>query len=750
VRIRGCSRPEPASPPLRFAFHVSRFTRLLTRVFPLPDLSALSRTDKWFLSAGDGIIWAPPFPIWLHRPGFWDEAMIAYHPFAPLFSVALIGPDGHEIPLERTTLRWRPGSLHTDWKLADGSALCEERAVAPGGRFVSRWTTSTAAAGSHLVAFTAQPGDAVLSADVCEDGVAWLRRLEDRRGGPLDVRATLTASPAPAAVAAVRSEPAAPQPVWQYTPFVERWSGGLRQGVRLQGIAAGGLVYAALDVPLGAGTPTVVFTLTVAPLTEGLPVAPVGGTAVDVFAERFPDLACDDAWLERYYAYRIYGLHLNRLAGGLGHVRRPAIAEGIGYFHVPITYSAQCHMFEMRWARDPDEARGSLLNFLDAQKPDGSFHGRLYSHHLKGTDFYHANWGDAVLAVDAVASDAGFLERAYDGLSRYARWLDATRDRERSGMYDVVDQFETGQEYMARYQAVDPDADRHGWENRIRLKGIDVTVYTYQLHRALEAMALRLERARQSNAWRASADRIGDAILSSMWDAATGLFSDVDPRTMRRTGVKAAVCFYPLLTDLLDDDAVRRLLAHLADPATFATPFPVPSSSLDDPLFNADAEWKGRRHNCPWNGRVWPMTNSHILEGLLRQWHRGRSAAGSAATDLLRRFVRLMFHERDLDRPNCYEHYNPLTGHASVYRGIDDYQHSWVLDPILRGITGIEPADDGLRIRPLPGLVTRARVGGLVIRGRTIGVDREGDAVVVTVDGQRHDASSTTPLELAW
>jgi len=676
--------------------------------------------------------------------------MIAYHPFAPLFSVALIGPEGREVPLERGALRWEPGTLHTDWHLADGTAVRETRTVEPGGRFTSRWSVPHAAAGSHLVAFSAQPGDAVKDVRRSDAGVAWDRRLEDRRGGPLDVRATLSAHPAPVSVAALRSEHAPPQPHWRYTPFAERWTSGLRDEVRLEGIAAAGLVYAAIDVPLDAAATEVTFMLTIAPVVDGAIHPASGGGPIEAFAARFPTLRCDDPFLERYYRYRIYGLHLNRLGGNAGNVRYPAIAEGIGYFHVPITYSAQCHMFEMRWARDPEEARGSLLNFLHTQKPDGSLHGRLYSHHLEGTDFYHANWGDGTLAVDAVAPDAGFLEQAYDGLSRYARWLDATRDREQSGMYDVVDQYETGQEYMSRYQAVDPDADRYGWENRIRLKGIDVTVYTYQLHRALEVMALRLEKARQSNAWRASADRIGDAVRSTMWDDDLGLFSDVDPRTMTRTRVKAAVCFYPLLTDLLDDAMVRRLLSHLADPATFATPFPVPSSSLDDPLFDADAEWKGRRHNCPWNGRVWPMTNSHILEGLLRQWHRGRRDAGPAAADLLGKFVRLMFHDRDLARPNCYEHYNPLTGHASEYRGIDDYQHSWVLDPILRGVTGLEPTAEALLVRPLPGLVTRASVTDLVIHGRSVAVERNGDAVTVTVDGVRHEAAAQRPLDLPW
>ena len=33
---------------------------------------------------------------------------------------------------------------------------------------------------------------------------------------------------------------------------------------------------------------------------------------------------------------------------------------------------------------------------------------------------------------------------------------------------------------------------------------------------------------------------------------------------------------------------------------------------------NANAEWKGKRHVCPWNGRVWPMTNSHVMEALGR------------------------------------------------------------------------------------------------------------------------------------
>ena len=74
-------------------------------------------------------------------------------------------------------------------------------------------------------------------------------------------------------------------------------------------------------------------------------------------------------------------------------ISHAAIAEGMEYFHIPITYSAQCHMMEMRWRKGGEEAWGSILNFLEHQKSDGSLHGRIYPNHLSGTDYYHANWG---------------------------------------------------------------------------------------------------------------------------------------------------------------------------------------------------------------------------------------------------------------------------------------------------------------------------------------------------------------------
>lgn len=758
-------------------------------------LERLSRADKWYLSAGDGIIWAPAFPVWLHAPGFWDEAHVYYHPFAPLFTVALVRPDGREVPLRQIARHWRPDRLVARYHVAGGPVLIEVRETRGRGRFSSTWHVAEPSSGfahepdlrdCHLVAFTTQPGESVSQASVPGDqsaAVRWSRTLSDRREQSMDIHATLTAAlvgaggadvPLDAArIAAVRSEITAIQPQWRFTPFPERWETGrgLRPEVRLEGISSAGLVYAAVDVPLaGTSDRPIRFEIELLPKQPEFQLDPACAIASptrewSAFLSSFPTFRCSDPFLEKYYDYRLYGLRLCRLEGGAGNVKHPAIAEGIAYFHVPITYSGQCHMFEMRWSSNPDVARGTLLNFIDTQRDDGSFNGRIYTNHLIGTDFYLASWGDALLAVDAVHPDDDHLRRTYDGLARHARWMDSTRDADGSGMYDVINHFETGQEYMSRYQAVNPKADLDGWKDSTKLKAIDATVYAYLLHRALASIAARLNLP-GADAWSSRAAAIGRAILDRMWNEPTGMFSDIDPRTGHRTNVEAAVCFYPMLTDLLSESHVARMLGRLTDPAHFATPWPVPSSSVSDPLFNADAEWKGKRHNCPWNGRVWPMTNSHIIDGLIRQWRlrpptpasaaapdSPRHRAGALAADMLVKFARMMYHDGDLARPNCYEHYNPLTGHACEYRGIDDYQHSWIIDLIIRGVMGVDVGHDGRTSRvvidplPLPGMA--AEIDNIRIAGHTLDIRRDADGAFEARDrGRAHRSTIGQPLTI--
>jgi hypothetical protein len=191
-----------------------------------------------------------------------------------------------------------------------------------------------------------------------------------------------------------------------------------------------------------------------------------------------------------------------------------------------------------------------------------------------------------------------------------------------------------------------------------------------------------------------------------MWDKEDSMFYDVRPSDHWTTKVKAATGFYPFMCDISSTDHLSAIREHLLNKKEFWTPFPVATLSVDNEYFSAEAEWKGKRMMCPWNGRVWPMTNSHMVEALVYSAENlGDRDLRTTAADLISKYIKMMFFDSDVDRPNCYEHYNPITGAPCDYRGVDDYQHSWVADLIIKYVCGIRPMDEenkALVVDPLP------------------------------------------------
>lgn len=724
-------------------------------------LDLLARADKWQLSAGEGLLFAPPFPLWLDQPGFWDEAHLFQYPLQPLFTVTWLDASGAELALTPGARRWTPAALELPYRTAAGIEAVETRMVLPGFVLASEWAvknTGEEPQALHAVAWTTAPGEEVPDGGVGWSTVelSWPRRVVDRKGQSLDVMVKLALARGTDTWGAVRAEATANLPQFRLTPFWDRWDprhGGLACRGELGGIGTAGLVYLglhrALEIAPGA-TARLAVALRVEPDLLRSASEPAARAAAPRRASSFaaasrgswseyfgtlPTFRCSDPYFERYWAYRWFGLRLNAVAGGWGNYGAPTVCEGIGSFHQPIAYSAPSHVRELRWSRDPEAARGVLRTFVEQQRGDGAFPGRVYVNHSEGVDFYHADWGGALLALDAVHPSDAFLREVLPALARYGEWLIASRDAEKTHLFDVVNQYETGQEFMSRYQAVDPDADRHGWENRIRLKGVDVTVYAYQLFRALERLGPRggLEAA----PWRLRADAVAQAIRGRMWDPESGMFSDVNPATGRRTRVKAAVCFYPYATDVVSAAHLPGLAQHLFDPRAFWTPFPVPSSSVDDPLYDPDAAWKGKRHNCPWNGRVWPMTNSHVAEAIAAVALGPVPALRPHLAEFVTRFVRMLFWDGDASQPNAFEHYHPVTGKPSAYRGIDDYQHAWVNDLIVQYVVGLRPAGEGrCVVDPMPCVLDGFEASGLPMQGTLVDVRRDDEALTVSVGGR--------------
>jgi hypothetical protein len=547
----------------------------------------------------------------------------------------------------------------------------------------------------------------------------------------------------------VPSESGPDQPHWEYTPFYETFSPDTLGPTPPPASLNAPTVYLGLHAErtiAAESADTVSVAFGAAPtieqadqqLTDVLADDPPTRSTDhwnDHFA-RLPSFECSDPHLQRYYWHRWYGLRLFTRRENEGNYTHPAVYEGPEYFRKLVSYSAQCHMLETRWQPTPEVAQGSLLNFIEQQRSDGGFYGHMYAHDANEESFYHANWGHAWNVYRTHPDDA-FLQTAYEGLSDYVDYFDAERDPDDSGLYDIWNHYETGQEYMHRYQAVSDEADEIHWGRIFRLKGVDAAVQLYQTKQALAKMADALDRTSAAEQWKIRAETTKQAVLDHMWDPDAELFFDVDPETGARTEVKAAVCLYPYFTDIVGEQHLPGLKAHLFDPDEFWTSYPVPASSADDPYFSDVPHWKGERKNCPWNGRVWPMTNSHVAEAVCQAALRfDDEDLRERGAEFITRFVHMMFDEGDPERPNCFEHYNPTTGQPCRYRGIDDYQHSWVVDLLIKYAAGIRPGDTTVTVDPFPFEVEHLAIDDVPVRDNRLGVTRTDDRFAVRLNGE--------------
>jgi hypothetical protein len=732
---------------------------------PLIDpLALLERQDKWYLGNAGLLLYAPPFPKHLATPGFFDECHFGDLALPRLLAVGFAADAGGglaELTPRLISWRWRPDRLDAGYALCwrrgvaeavpSGVRLTETRRVGPDGTLHCDLELS-ADEGSpltqvHAVAWTGRQTRVDDPEGWCENfsdlesygrSITYryhaARRAHGRGDSTLPLAVTLDADRVPASLRVICSHGAEITPRLDCTALWDELKSEGRLSGKVEGKnPLGSVVYAGLHwlAKLAPGKPwhtdvrvRVVLdprgskaAHSLAATTHALDTAPAPGrgrhssaatpdplAAWREFLTLVPHFECNDARLTRYYWYRWYGLRLNAVPPG-GNYCAPGVTEGIAYFRGVITYSLMCHLYECKWLADPALAQGCLRNHIKHQTLAGHFAGHIYVSHANAQGFYHTDVGRSVGELLAHHPAASFAQEAEQALARLLGFYDRERDPEGSGLYDVRDQYETGQEFTSRYFHADERADLYGWEHKLRLKGVDVTCYVYHLARLLERLALERGDARAVRKYAKLAERTRIAVNEFMWDAARGFWFDYSAPKQARSPYWTAVGCYPILSDLASREQALAAGAHFLNPFKFDTHWPTPTVAADDPHFSADPRWRGERANCPWNGRVWPMVNSHVTEVLAAlaehdPAYRARTAA------YLRRFIALLHFEtggmKDSTRPNCFEHYSPADGTACEYRGIDDYQHSWVADLILKYVAGVRLSGCQLVIDPLP------------------------------------------------
>ncbi len=730
---------------------------------PAQALALLERNDKWSLGGGGASVYAPAFPRWLDTPGFWDEAYFADIRLDRLYCLLALDDNARPLILRRALRRWTPDRLLHIYTVEGQPTLRiqEERVVTANDTCACRLTLTNAGASPvrlHLMLWSLPPASSVTNVQQDMDALSFAHSVQD---SPDSVFIALGGSRLPESWTVNRADMADTSPLWQTSPFPEKFQNltlpremqDKRHDDRQDNRNAdtNEVLHLALHYVIEAeagGTDA---------LTVGASLALDRDTALaqlrddmtrDVVQdsrdswERYfasvPSWECDDPYLENAYWYRWYGLRLMTVNAATESLPHPCVFEGAGGLRSQNADAAQCHSRETGWMRDKSLAYGSLLNFLDNQicregdADDGSLPGRLFLRGESRADSV-VDWGGAALQLFYLTDDVDFVSRTYPALARYAEYCDRRWDEEQSGLYDSGHQGASKQQAANHFLPVDA-SDR----SLLHQKGVAAACAVYELQATLAQFARVLGNG-DADWWQDKCEATRDAVRALMWDAQAELFKDVDALPQTYSPRKTAHGFYPFASDIATSRHLSAL-RHLQNPRVFGTPCPVPFVSVDDPDFDAQGSVNGRRSNEAHNGRVLPGVNSCVVDALAHAARTLDAGLKPLATDLLERMIRMMFGDGEAKRPNSYEHYNPLTAMPCLWRGMDDHQHSCIVDLIIRHVAGVQPAPGpagALVVDPLPFGLRRFRLEGVLVRGHVVDVlwSRE-TGYVVRVDGR--------------
>jgi hypothetical protein len=106
-----------------------------------------------------------------------------------------------------------------------------------------------------------------------------------------------------------------------------------------------------------------------------------------------------------------------------------------------------------------------------------------------------------------------------------------------------------------------------------------------------------------------SAMRENEEAMESLWDQATESYYSRDVRSGDLLKEQSIAALMPLYSGCIDGARAKRLVAMLADPGVFGSPYPVPSVPLGSRWF------KPARY---WQGPTWINMNWLIIDGLHR------------------------------------------------------------------------------------------------------------------------------------
>jgi len=194
------------------------------------------------------------------------------------------------------------------------------------------------------------------------------------------------------------------------------------------------------------------------------------------------------------------------------------------------------------------------------------------------------------LETAELLGDDAFLARAYHACARWDAWLALHRNTRGTGLCELFCQFDSGHDGSPRLENLPwecPDQDATICLNVGKLPYLapDLSASVYGGRVALAEMAARLGKADEADMWREKAEALRRLIIKHCYDPEDECFYDVDAEGnfIRIRGDVLTRIFSEHIVDQAMFDRIYE--RHIKNPASFWTPYPLPSIAADDPTF---------------------------------------------------------------------------------------------------------------------------------------------------------------------
>lgn len=324
-----------------------------------------------------------------------------------------------------------------------------------------------------------------------------------------------------------------------------------------------------------------------------------------------------------------------------------------------------------------EHSKGNVFNFLDHQMEDGYIpmmievakwpEPYLNMKHREGVpmNMHKPFLCSQICLISDFTGDYAWIAPYVPALERYFSCYDKNYYCENCGLYVWCNDIMIG---------MDNDPATFGRPN-FSTANIFLNSFLCVEMKAMEKICRETGSGERADAYREKRERLEASIQAECWDERDGFFYSVDVDIKTRKfdwfhqglgafwktlpiKIRTWSGFLPLYARFATGEQAARLVRHIFDSATFASPYGVTTLAKDEKMFNLSAT----NNPSNWLGPVWIVANYAVFRGLMNYGYRREAEAVCSGT------LRLL--GEDLEKTGVlHEYYNPFNGQPVMNGG---------------------------------------------------------------------------------